>query len=314
MVGLGGVGAYGVWKKEQDYQAGHAAYLAGDCAYAVGLLSNAAEGSSGSSGNDTELKARAELEECEALIDADALAVQGEQGDAVLAYSEIVTKYPRSPLTDPALAAGQELIATAPDIVATVSLCDALDVLEAQQFVATEPDPLPPLLYACGQAYEDADAPADAVATYARFRADYPDHALAPDVETALARSTLAETDESGAGSLPAPGAGEGAGTAGVATIVIQNDSPDPLSMVFSGPDTRVEDLEACADCAKSTSAIQECRDPSQSPTAEYKVAPGEYEVVVKSGRGSSVIPFRGTWILEDGEVYSSCFYISSGP
>ena len=60
VVGLGGVGAYGVWKKEQDYQAGHAAYLAGDCAYAVGLLSNAAEGSSGSSGNDTELKARAE--------------------------------------------------------------------------------------------------------------------------------------------------------------------------------------------------------------------------------------------------------------
>jgi hypothetical protein len=53
---------------------------------------------------------------------------------------------------------------------------------------------------------------------------------------------------------------------------------------------------------------------PDQSPTAEYKVAPGVYEVVVKSGSGSNVLPFRGTWTLADGEVYASCFYISSGP
>jgi hypothetical protein len=314
VVGLAGVAGFRGWKQEQDYQAGHTAYLAADCATAVGPLGSVAKGSSGSKGNDVELKARAELQECDALLHADDLAVQGKVGDAVLAYSDIVTKYPRSPLKDAALAGGRKLIATAPDKVATVSLCDALETLEAQGFVAGQPDPLPPLLFACGGAYEAADAHADAVAVYARFRADYPDHDLAADVEVALARATLAETDQSGAGALPAPGEGEGAGTAGVATIVIQNDSPDPLSMVFSGPDIRVEDLEACADCAEVTAAIHECRDPDQSPVAEYKVAPGVYEVVVKSGSGSSVIPFRGTWTLKDGEVYASCFYISSGP
>jgi hypothetical protein len=308
---LAGIGLFRNWQQEQDYKAGHTAYLAADCATAVGPLGSVAKGSSGSSGNDVELKARPELQECDALLHADDLAVQGKSADAVLAYSDIVTKYPRSPLKDAALARGHELIATAPDKVATVSLCDALEALEAQGFVVGQPDPLPPLLFACGGAYEAADAHGDAVAIYARFRADYPDHDLAADVDIALARTTLAETEN--ADPLPPPGAGPGTGTAGVATIVIQNDSPDPLSMVFSGPDIRVEDLEACADCVKVPGAIHECRDPSQSPNAEYKVAPGVYEVVVKSGSGSNVTPFRGTWTLEDGEVYASCFYISSG-
>jgi hypothetical protein len=312
VVALAGIGLFRSWQQEQDYQAGHAAYLAADCATAVGPLGSVAKGSSGSSGNDVELKARAELQECEAFLDADDLTTQGKQGDAVLAYRDIVTKYPRSPLKDAALANGQKLIATAPDKVATVSLCDALEAFEAQGFVVGQPDPLPPLLFACGGAYEAADAHADAVAVYARFRAAYPDHDLAADVDVALARATLAETEN--APDLPPPGEGPGTGTEGVATIVIQNDSPDPLSMVFSGPDIRVEDLEACADCVKVPGAIYECRDPDQSPTAEYKVAPGVYEVVVKSGSGSNVSPFRGTWTLEDGEVYASCFYISSGP
>jgi hypothetical protein len=307
-----GIGLFRNWQQEQDYQAGHTAYLAADCVKAVGPLGSVAKGSSGSSGNDVELKARAELQECDALLHADDLAVEGKGGDAVLAYSDIVTKYPRSPLKEAALASGRKLIANAPDTVATVNLCDALEVLEAQGFVASQPDPLPPLLFACGGAYEAADAHANAVAIYTRFRADYPDHDLAEDVEIAFARATLADTED--APDLAAPEKGPGTGTAGVATIIIQNDSPDPLNMVFSGPDVRVEDLEACADCKKLSGAIHECRDPDQSPVAEYKVAPGVYEVVVKSGSGSDVIPFRGTWTLEDGEIYDSCFYISSGP
>jgi tetratricopeptide (TPR) repeat protein len=312
VVGLVAVAGYMAWKQEQDYKAGHAAYLAADCATAVGPLGSVAEGSSGSSDNDTVLKARAELQECEALLAAEDLKTQGEQGDAVLAFSDIVTKYPRSPLKDTALVQARELIATAPHQVATVGLCDVLDALEAQQFIAGTPDPLPPLLYACGQAYEAEKAYAEAIAAYARFREDYPDHELAADVDEALARATLAETDESGAGSLPEPPEGEGAGTEGVATILIQNDSPEQLSMVFSGPDIRVEDLEACADCAEVTDGgLHECRE--LGPTGEYKVAPGTYEVVVKSGSGSNVIPFRGTWTLDAGQVYASCFFIVTG-
>jgi tetratricopeptide (TPR) repeat protein len=313
IVALAGFVLFQGWQQQQAYDTGHAAYLTADCAAAIGPLSRAAGEGSSSTDNDVALKARAELQECEALLAAEDLATQGVRGDALLAYSDIVTKYPRSPLKEAALAKGQEAITSAPDQVATLGVCDALDTLEAQQFIASPVDSLPPLLYACGQAYEAEKAYAEALAAYARFRSEYPDHDLAADVEAALVRATLAETDASGAGSLPAPQEqGDGTGTAGVATVVIQNDSPDQLSMVFSGPDVRVEDLEACADCVEFTGdGPHECQ--GLGPIGEYKLGPGTYDVVVKSGSGSSVIPFRGTWDLKAGQEYASCFYIVSG-
>lgn len=313
VVAFGGLGLFLTWQQEQNYQAGHAAYLTADCATAIGPLRSAADGP-GSNDTDAAMKAKAELQECDALLAADDLATKDKDGDAVLAYSEFVTKYPQGPLRDAALAKGQSTIARAPDQVATLGVCDALDALEAQQFITAPTDTLPPLLYACGQAFEANKEYAEALAAYARFRTDYPDHGLAADVDAAVARATLAETDESGAGSLPPPQqTGQGSGAAGVATIVIQNDSPDRLSMVFSGPDVRVEELESCAGCVKYTGTGPDAC-PDLGPIGEYVVTPGMYEVVVKSGSGSDVIPFRGTWTLEAGESYDSCFYIVSGP
>lgn len=310
IVGLGGFTLFQGWQQEQNYQAGHAAYLTADCATAVGPFRKAADGEPGSKDNDVALKAKAELQECEALLAADDMATQGKHGAAVLAYSDIVTKYTRSPLKDAALAKGQTAIANPPDRVATIELCDALDTLEGQQFISASADELPPLLHACGQAYEAGDAFAEALAAYARFRSEFPEHGLASEVEAAFVRATLAETDASGAGSLPPPQAtGAGTGAAGQATVVIQNDAPDRLNMVFSGPDVRVEELEACADCIEFLgNGPDEC--PDKGPVGEYVVAPGTYEVVVKSGTVGSIIPFRGTWTLEAGEEYFSCFYI----
>jgi hypothetical protein len=301
---------YQGWQQEQNYRAGHNAYLTTDCATAVGPLRRAADGEPGAKDSDVALKARAELEECEALLAADDLVTQGKHGDAVLAYRDIVTKYTRSPLNDAALASGQEAIASEPDTVATIGVCDALETLEAQQFIAEPSETLPLMLYACGQAYEAESVYDKALAVYARFRADYGDHALAGDVDAAYARATLAETEASGAGSLPLPEeTGEGSGDAGVAKVIIRNDSPDALSMVFSGPDVRVEGLEACATCERFTGAGPEAC-PDKGPIGEYVVEPGTYDVVVKSGSGINVVPFRGTWTLKAGQEYASCFYI----
>jgi hypothetical protein len=306
-----GLGAYGIqtWQQEQNYQAGHAAYLTADCTTAIGPLRSAAEGDPGSPSNDTAGKAEAELEECEAILAAADLVTQGRPGEAVLAYSGFITTYPRSPLKDTALAGGQGVLAGGPERAATVGLCDELEILEAMQFITAPDETLPPLLYACGQAYEAEGAYADALLTYERFRTDYAGHDLARDVDEAFARATLAETDESGAGSLPAPEeTGAGTGT-GLATVFIQNDSPDELNMVFSGPDVQIEMLDACAECVEFIGEEpDEC--PGLGPIGEYIVEPGTYEVVVKSSSGGFVIPFRGTWTLEAGQEYASCFYI----
>jgi tetratricopeptide (TPR) repeat protein len=310
-IGIGGFAFYENWQQERNYQAGHQAYLQADCAGAVDPLRKAASGEPGTRGNDVALKAQAELQECEALLAADAFADQNKPADAVLAYSALVTKYASSPLKEPALAKGQQLFAQgATDALATAALCESVDDLADQQFIAQPDTALPPLLYACGQAYEDDGAFSEAVAAYDRFRRAYPDHELAEDVQRAFVRATIAEADAVGAGTLPAPQVVGSSGAAGgPVTVVIQNDSPERLSMVFSGPEVRVEELDACTDCQKFIGdGPSAC--PEKGPVGRYELPPGTYDVVVKASSGRDVTPFRGSWALEDGQEYSSCFYL----
>lgn len=312
--GLGGLFFYETWQQEQTYNAGHTAYMAADCAAAQEPLGKAARGEPGTADSDIALKAQAELQECEELLSAEAAADAGEAGAAVTGFSAILTKYPESPLSVPALSRSQELITSAaPETLATADLCTTLDTL-VEQTIINQPDAsLPTLLFACGEAAENAGAYSEALVFYARFRADYPTDARAEAVEAAFVRATLAEADAFGAGALPAPQAvGANSSGAGFATVVIQNDSPEGLQLVLSGPDVRVEELASCEACANFGDDEPEfC--PEIGPVGTYTVAPGTYDVVVKASSDGSVTPFRGSWTLEAGQEYSSCFYIVTG-
>ena len=148
--------------------------------------------------------------------------------------------------------------------------------------------------------------------TYSRFRQVYGEHELAPQVEEAFVRSTLSEAQDLGAGELPAP-QGQGQNTGEDVTVIIQNDSPETLSIVFSGPDIRVEELEPCTEC-ESFSGESPSGCPELGPIGTYKLKPGSYDVVVKASSDTDVTPFRGTWDLSDAQEYSSCFYLVTGP
>jgi hypothetical protein len=309
-VGIGGLFFYETWQQEQNYNAGHTAYMAADCATAQEPLGKAARGEPGTAESDVALKAQAELQECEELLNAEAAAATGDAGAAVTGFSAILTKYPASPLSAPALSQGQELISSAaPEALATAELCNTLDTL-VEQNIINQPDAgMPGLLFACGQAAEAAGAYSEALAFYARFRDEYPTDARAEEVEAAFVRATLAEADAFGAGALPAPQAVGENTSDGFATVVIQNDSPEGLQMVFNGPDVRVEELEPCEECASFGDEEPEfC--PEIGPVGTYTVAPGTYDVVVKASSDGSVTPFRGSWTLEAGQEYSSCFYL----
>jgi hypothetical protein len=303
------IGAYAAMQRDQAYATGHAAYLRSDCASAVGPLTEAG-GSSSSTTNDVELKARAELQECQALLAAADLDTQGKQADAVLAYSEVVTKYPRSPLQQTALASGQRLVTGTPaDRLATAAVCADLETLEAQRFVDATADALPSLLHACGNTYFSAGAYADALLVYERFRTEFPDHGLSAQVDEGYAAATLAEAAASGAGALPQPESVGGSGEGALVTVIIRNDSPERLTIVFSGPEVRVELLPACVECERFVNeGPPEC--PEKGPIGRYVVEPGTYTVVVKATAGNSVTPFRGTWTLEASTEYSECFFL----
>jgi hypothetical protein len=71
----------------------------------------------------------------------------------------------------------------------------------------------------------------------------------------------------------------------------------------------RVEKLEPCADCEEFTGdGPSAC--PEKGPVGSYVLPPGTYEVVVTAVSTGSVTPFRGTWTLESGQEYASCFYL----
>jgi hypothetical protein len=143
---------------------------------------------------------------------------------------------------------------------------------------------------------------------YENFLVEYPDHSLASDVEAALARSIVAQAKAAGAGEIPAP---EFSGSTGseFTEVVIQNDSPERLRIVFSGPDSRVEDLEACSSCQKYF-GIGPTFCPEQGPIGRYTLKPGQYEIVVESVSDTGVTPWIGDWGLLSGDEYSSCFFI----
>lgn len=310
-VGFGGVVLYQNWQQDRNYQTGHDAYMQGNCAAALDPLGKAARGEPGSADNDTALKAKAELQPCEALLAATKLADDGKPADSVLAYSAMMTKYANSPLKQKALTLAQGLVGQSkPDTLAIEPLCKTIDDLATQLIIAKPAETVPPLLYACGQMYEATKDYDSALAAYDRFRSTYPDHQLAGDVRQAFVRATIAQAQLLGAGTLPAPQAvGSGSDSGGQVTVVIRNDSPEKLSMVFNGPDVRVEDLEACADCEKFTdTAPEEC--PGKGPIGRYVLAPGDYDVVVKASSDGGVTPFRGSWTLEGSQDYESCFYL----
>lgn len=310
---IGAFALYENWQQEKNYEAGHSAYVKADCASAHDPLDKAARGEPGTKDSDVARKAQAELQECDALTAADKLSAD-KPADAVVAYSAFVAKYANSPLKDAALTKGQQVITDGePADVAAPALCESLDDLVDKQFIAQPDDQLPPLVYACGQAYEASSAPHDALAFYERFLSDYPDHALAAEVTDAYARTTIADAQASGAGELPPPQAVGASDQAGEQVmVVIQNDSPEELSLIFSGPEVRVERLEPCADCEKfSGDGPSAC--PEKGPVGKYLLNPGSYDVVVKAAGKDGVTPFRGNWSLESGQEYSSCFYLVTG-
>jgi tetratricopeptide (TPR) repeat protein len=190
-------------------------------------------------------------------------------------------------------------------------VCEKIDFVRASQPVANRLDFMPTLYRNCGQAYEVEGDWASAVSTYETFLTDFPSHALAKEIEAALARSLVEQARASGAGEIAAPEASGSTGSE-LATVIIQNDSPEKMRIVFSGADARVEELEACATCIKFAGQEPDSC-PNLGPTGTYTVTPGAYDVLVESISDTHTTPWTGTWELAAGSEYSNCFYIVTG-
>lgn len=307
----GGINFYQYTVQQDNYEAGHAAYLKSDCATAVPLYDQAISG--GGLGGDSNEAAKAsvkEKDECQELQKAVDAQTSGDFGTAMAGYISFLETYPSTPLTPTLQTQTKSLFSQAEAIAgkADLALCQQFDLLRGQELVPAKEAALPPLLQACGQVHEDNDDPSSAVALYQWLLTDYPDHPLVEETTAALARASVAEARAAGAGNIPAPQS-VGSSGSGPAKVVIQNDSPEKLNIIFSGPDARIEELEACEECTNYTGdGPESC--PEQGPIGTYELPSGDYDVVVKSISDDGVTPFTGQWSLATGDEYYSCFFL----
>ena len=212
-------------------------------------------------------------------------------------YKKLLIEYPGALLAEEAQAS----------LLAHPLACKESDSLK-NSVIAQRNEFMPSLYYQCGQAYEGEKNWEQAITMYEKFLADYPGHALAVDAEAGLARVIVSESQTTSAGEIPAP---ERSGSTGsiVTEVVIQNDSPERLRIVFSGPESHIEELEACSSCTTYT-GIGPLYCPEQGPIGRYPLTPGEYDIVVESSSDTGTTPWTGNWNLVSGDEYYSCFII----
>jgi len=291
----------------ENFNKGHQAFLQLDCPKALGYYDKLGSWILLTYG-DFHSVADSEKWEC-IILQA---AVDEQQAKdftgAILSYNSFVTKNVSSPLVELARTKVASIFTEIkPANFFTEELCKQIDQLVTNDLVPQPDTHLPQVYFACGQLYEKSGTYPFGSDYYEKFLSAFPNHPLAPEVNAALLRAVVARAKLGGGGSLPTP---EQSGTTvdGSTLVIVRNESPESLRIVFSGAENRIEELEACSTCTTFISSPPFC--PGAGPVGRYTLKPGQYFVVVESTSDKSISPWSGDWALEGGLEYTNCFFI----
>ncbi len=218
--------------------------------------------------------------------------------DAYGMYLDLLNKYPDCWHAGAAAAA----------LLENPVACQNVDVLERNEVFERLVGFRFQLLYTCGvQAEEDGDYET-AIGLYETLLDKYELHPQVEEIEERLAQALFDQAQAAGAGEI-APPASSGYVSGSLAVVVIQNDSPESLRIIFTGPETRIETLPACSTC-ENYFGVGPLYCPEKGPIGTYELEPGTYSILVEASSDSGTTPFTGTWTLEGGKEYYNCFFI----
>jgi hypothetical protein len=305
-IGCAGFAAFGYFIGEGEkkaYAEGHAAYLAGDCTTAISKYDSL-------TGEDIEATVAPELEQCQFFQSA---KTQHEVGNHAAALDGYLAAASVNSGFDSTLSPELDRLFTeaTPDQLVSEELCSDITSISGNVRLAAINANAADLYAECGDFLSGLERYDEAVNAYDLFLAQYPDHERAGDVETAMADALLRSAKAAGAGEIERPQVSGTTGT-GNTRVVIQNDSPESMRIIFTGPETRIEELAACPEC-ETFGLVGPAFCPEKGPVGTYDLPPGTYEVLVESTSDSGTTPFTGTWELAAGDEYYSCFYVTEG-
>jgi hypothetical protein len=303
-----GAFAFMVVRANGQFDEAVAALSGGDCTTAVPLFTDLLDNPFATE-EDVKTPAQEHITTCNQFTQLVEQQNNGDLAGAIIGYEEMINERGSSPLLSTIENQAKTVFTGEPSQIANPTTCSRLDSFIDRNWIANLDDTLPGLYQACGQAYTAVGDYSNAVLVYGRFLTAYSNHPAYNDVETALAKAAVAEARAAGAGEIAPPtstGVGDGSGPA---VVIIQNDSREQISLIFSGPEARFESLEICDECEDYVGTGPEfC--PEVGPIGTYELPAGTYEVVVKSISDDGVLPFTGTWDLAAGEEYYSCFFL----
>lgn len=167
--------------------------------------------------------------------------------------------------------------------------------------------------YACGVAqYKDGEY-SDAITTLNGFVAANPHHKNRARAEKIVIGAEVAETVPAAGERLPTTASG------GSIAVTVKNDSPDEITVLYTGPVTGSFTLKACGSCTSYslTSTLIAGFEPCSSGSRNYpqrtiRLPAGTTYFVHKSKTGTGKTPASDTAKLSPGYVYTECAYTTS--
>lgn len=206
-------------------------------------------------------------------------------------------------------------------------------LLETSSILPQSEESLPRLYHSCGNFLVASKEVSAGIALFELFLNKFPKHPYLNSVKRDHAMALIQDAKRNPTGEIPAPIATTSTGD-GSTQVVIRNDSPHALRIVFAGSTSQVEEIPACKDCKDYTQATAPSSCPNKGPVKTYKLEPGGYQVLVKaissknwdasklgvkeltqtelkqSAEVSGVRPFTGQWSFGTGLKYQSCFFL----
>lgn len=297
----------------KDYQQGYEAYKTENCAAAIPHFKRITSRWLPVDINQIAHRSETRLNKCEAYQKALTYQEKGHLVSSLITYHSILARHPNTELSPTIQKKASELF-TQTEITQLTDpkFCNELEFFRRHQLVEEISQKLPLLYQACANQYQTQGEYSQAVVFSERFLKAYPQHPLQPEIKQLLAQSLIAEAQQQGAGIISQPSS-SGSSDSSYTVVQIQNKSPRRMQIVFSGPETRIEELEPCFECERHTKNNPEFCG-KLGPVGRYTLPPGDYKIVVKSADKHRVHPFRGDWTLQSGNTYSECFRLVPNP
>ncbi|MFD6424503.1 hypothetical protein [Streptomyces sp. NPDC060198] len=166
-------------------------------------------------------------------------------------------------------------------------------------------------VYACGVDQFREKEFSDARTTLTGFADTYKDDERRGQARNIAIAAEIAE-DRPEAGSKLPPAKRPGGATM---ELVISNDAPNGVEVLYTGPVTGTVTLKACGSCGRydSTTAGNQnaCKASGKSyPKARLRLPAGDYHFLYKHETGSSVDNYSDGSTIEPGYTYTSCTYV----